>query len=68
MTIFPHIEVGCARRWEVINRLGSVSDGGLERRNVVEVPRERIASPGLERETRVAGLSPVNGPIIHSIH
>lgn len=52
----------------MINRLGGVSDGGLERRKVVEVPRERMASPGLEKETRVAGLSPVNAPIIHSVH
>ena len=51
----------------MVNRLGNISDGRTEIRKVVEVPRERIASPGPERETRVAGLSPVNGPTTHSV-
>ena len=41
--------------------------GGMERSSVVEVPRERIASPGAESATTVAGLSPVKGAIIHSV-
>ena len=40
--------------------------GGIDSRNVVEVPRDRIASPGADKATTVAGLSPVNGAIIHS--
>lgn len=40
--------------------------GGMERSNVVEVPQERIASPGIESAATVAGLSPVKGAIIHS--
>jgi hypothetical protein len=33
----------------------------MERSNVVDVPRERIASPASEKGTIVAGLSPVKG-------
>ena len=58
--------VGCERRWEVVNRFGAVSAGGIERRNVVEVPRERMASPGVESAMTVAGLSPVNGAMPQS--
>lgn len=49
-----------------MNILGGVSDGGMERRNVVDVPRERSASPGAETATTVAGLSPVNGATTQS--
>lgn len=35
-------------------------------RRVVDVPRERIISPGDERETIVPELSPVNGDTMHS--
>ena len=33
----------------------------MDKRKVVDVPSESKASPGAERETTVAGLSPVNG-------
>ena len=63
--------VGWARRCEVVKRLGgtggSVSEGGIARRRVVDVPSETIASPGVERDTIEAGLSPVNGATIHSV-
>ena len=49
-----------------MNRFGAVSAGGIERRNVVEVPRERMASPGVESAMTVAGLSPVNGAMPQS--
>lgn len=49
-----------------MKRLGGVSDPGMEKRKVVEVPRERTASPGLERDITVAGLSPVKGATMHS--
>lgn len=49
-----------------MNILGGISDGGMERRNVVDVPRERSASPGAETATTVAGLSPVNGAMTQS--
>ena len=49
-----------------MNRLGGASAGGIERRNVVEVPRERRASPGADSAITVAGLSPVNGATIQS--
>jgi hypothetical protein len=35
-------------------------------RSVVLVPRDRSASPGAERATTVAELSPVNGAIMQS--
>jgi hypothetical protein len=38
-----------------------MSEAGIERSRVVEVPRERTASPGVANEITVAGLSPVNG-------
>ena len=40
--------------------------GGIESNRVVDVPRERIASPGADSATTVAGLSPVNGAITQS--
>lgn len=49
-----------------MNRLGGTLEGGVESRNVVEVPNDRRASPGAERDMTVAGLSPVNGAIMHS--
>jgi hypothetical protein len=49
-----------------VNILGGVSAGGIERRNVVDVPSDRSASPGAESATTVAGLSPVNGATMHS--
>ena len=58
--------VGCESKWEVVNRTGASLVGGMESRRVVEVPRERIASPGEESATTVAGLSPVNGAIAQS--
>jgi hypothetical protein len=66
MAILPSGDVGCDKRWEVVNLLGDISAGGIERRKVVEVPRERIASPGAENATTVAELSPVNGATIQS--
>lgn len=51
----------------MVNRLGGVSAGGMESKNVVDVPSESNASPGAERETTVAGLSPVNGATIQSV-
>lgn len=49
-----------------MTRFGGSSVGGMERRSVVEVPSERIASPGEESATTVAGLSPVKGAMRHS--
>lgn len=40
--------------------------GGMDTSNVVDVPRERMASPGEDKVTMVDGLSPVNGATIHS--
>ncbi len=65
--IFPRKSVGCASRCEVVTRLGGISEGGTERRNVVEVPNERIASREAEREMTVAGLSPVKGATMQSV-
>ena len=50
----------------MVKRFGAVSAGGIESRRVVDVPSERMASPGVERATTVAGLSPVKGAIWHS--
>lgn|ERR1700722_7911544 len=47
---------------------GTVSAAGIDRRKVVDVPNERIASPAAEKGTIVAGLSPVNGVTIQSAH
>ena len=58
--------VGWERRWEVVNRFGADSAGGMESRKVVGVPRDRMASPGLESAMTVAGLSPVNGAMPQS--
>ena len=44
-----------------MTRFEGVSETGMERSRVVEVPRERTASPGAASEITVAGLSPVNG-------
>lgn len=59
--------VGCESKWEVVNRFGGVEVGGMERRRVVEVPRDRMASPGDDKATTVAGLSPVKGAIKQSV-
>lgn len=46
---------------------GAVCDGGgIDTSSVVEVPRERIASPGDDNMTIVDGLSPVNGATMQS--
>ena len=39
----------------------------MESRKVVEVPSDIIPSPGLERATTLAGLSPVKGATRHSV-
>ena len=49
-----------------MKRFGAESEGGMDRRKVVEVPSDRMASPGVESAMTVAGLSPVNGAMIHS--
>lgn len=49
-----------------MKRAGGVSAGGMLNRRVVLVPRDSNASPGDERATIVAELSPVNGAIMHS--
>ena len=41
-------------------------EASIDKRKVVDVPSESSASPGAERETTVAGLSPVNGATIHA--
>lgn len=38
----------------------------METSKVVDVPRERMASPGFDSVTIVDGLSPVNGATIQS--
>ena len=58
--------VGWESRWEVVKRFGAVSAGGMESRKVVDVPRERMASPGVDSAMTVAGLSPVKGAMPHS--
>ena len=46
---------------------GGSLEGGRERRNVVLVPSESKAEPGVEvRATTVPGLSPVKGDTMHS--
>ena len=46
---------------------GTVCDGGgIDTSSVVDVPKERIASPGDDRVTIVDGLSPVNGATMQS--
>lgn len=60
------IVVGWESRCEVVKRFGAESEGGMDRRKVVEVPSDRMASPGVESAMTVAGLSPVNGAMIHS--
>ena len=52
----------------MVKRTGASFVGGMERRRVVEVPRDTMASPGLDKATTVAGLSPVNGAIRQSVH
>lgn len=39
----------------------------MESKKVVEVPRDSIASPGVDRAITLAGLSPVKGAIRHSV-
>lgn len=41
-------------------------EAGMDKRKVVDVPSESRASPGAEKETMVAGLSPVNGAIVQA--
>jgi len=48
----------------VVVRLGGDEDGGIDINKVVDVPRDKIASPGDENETTVEGLSPVKGETI----
>ena len=50
----------------MVKRFGAVSAGGIESKKVVDVPRDRMASPGAESAMPVAGLSPVNGAIPQS--
>ena len=50
-----------------MNRAGASFEGGMSRRKVVEVPRERMASPEAEKDATVAGLSPVKGAIEQSM-
>jgi len=38
----------------------------METNKVVDVPSDKIASPGLDRETIEDGLSPVNGATMQS--
>ena len=38
----------------------------MESKKVVDVPRERTASPGADRDITVAGLSPVKEAMIQS--
>ena len=67
--MLPPGAVGCANMWDAVEHVGggTVSDGGgIDTSRVVDVPRERMASPGFERVTIVDGLSPVNGATIHS--
>jgi hypothetical protein len=45
----------------VVILFGGVLEGGVDKRKVVDVPSESRASPGAERATTVAELSPVNG-------
>src|SRR5882762_445453 len=66
MAICASRVVGWASRWEVVKRLGGISAGGIASRKVVDVPKERIASPGVDRATIVAGLSPVNDATMQS--
>jgi len=49
-----------------VKRFGGSSEGGMDRRKVVDVPNDNNASPGADNATTVAGLSPVNGTTIHS--
>ena len=39
----------------------------MEIKKVVDVPRERMASPGADRDITVAGLSPVKEAIRQSV-
>lgn len=53
-----------------MGRVGEVAvkgGGGPERSNVVDVPRERIASPEAESATIAIGLSPVKGAMMYSV-
>jgi len=44
-----------------VSLFGGFADGGIESKKVVDVPRDNIASPGVERAITLAGLSPVKG-------
>ena len=69
--MLPISVVGWASKWDVVVQTGAgeVSQGaGIDIRSVVEVPSESTTSPGLECVTIVAGLSPVNGATMQSIH
>jgi len=50
-----------------VNLFGGFADGGMERRKVVEVPSDSIASPGVDRAIVLAGLSPVKGATIQPV-
>ena len=50
-----------------MNLFGGFADGGMESKKVVEVPSDSIASPGLDRATTLAGLSPVKGATRHPV-
>ena len=49
-----------------MNLFGFMEEGGMESKKVVDVPSERMASPGADRDITVAGLSPVKEAIIQS--
>lgn len=51
-----------------MNLFGGFVDGGIESKKVVDVPSDIIASLGVERAITLAGLSPVKGAMIHSVH
>ena len=65
--MWPPGAVGCASMCEFVVHSGGSGEGGIETRRVVEVPRDRMASPGEERETMEDGLSPVNGAMTQSV-
>jgi hypothetical protein len=52
---------------EVIVHVGGSGEGGMETKSVVDVPSDKIASPGDESITIDEGLSPVNGVTMQSI-
>lgn len=58
--------VGCASMCELVVHSGGSAEGGIDTRRVVEVPSDRMASPGEESDTIEDGLSPVNGATMQS--